>query len=179
MCYTYTTCEPIVSRSHASCRSASASIPVPTAALLKPVVTAVELQATTEPHCSRGVQPGGICVYVGTARADSRRSGIGLVPRPQALPMLPAAALILYILSPPILPPNPLASRSVDRCSMTRDASAPTAAGGCPSHRSHDYAGSANALQRRQSWFCVTHVLPGRRSWRLREMTPAKLSEQR
>jgi hypothetical protein len=28
------------------------------------VVTAVELQATTEPHCSRGVQPGGIYVYV-------------------------------------------------------------------------------------------------------------------
>jgi hypothetical protein len=60
------------------------------------VVTAVELQATTEPHCSRGVQPGGIYVYVGTARADSRRSGVGLAPRPQALPM-PAAALILYI----------------------------------------------------------------------------------
>jgi hypothetical protein len=32
--------------------------------LTKPVVTAVELQATTEPHCSRGVQPGGICVHV-------------------------------------------------------------------------------------------------------------------
>jgi hypothetical protein len=32
--------------------------------LTKPVVAAVELQATTEPHCSRGVQPGGICVYV-------------------------------------------------------------------------------------------------------------------
>jgi hypothetical protein len=32
--------------------------------LTKPVVTAVELQATTEPHCSRGVQPGGIYVYV-------------------------------------------------------------------------------------------------------------------
>jgi hypothetical protein len=59
------------------------------------VVAAVELQATTEPHCSRGVQPGGIYVYVGTARADSRRSGVGLAPRPQALP-LPAAALILY-----------------------------------------------------------------------------------
>jgi hypothetical protein len=61
--------------------------------LTKPVVTAVELQATTGPHCSRGVQPGGIYVYVGTARADSRRSGVGLAPRPQALPM-PAAALI-------------------------------------------------------------------------------------
>jgi hypothetical protein len=65
--------------------------------LTKPVVTAVELQATTEPHCSRGVQPGGIYVYVGTARADSRGYGVGLAPRPQALPM-PAAALILYIL---------------------------------------------------------------------------------
>jgi hypothetical protein len=32
--------------------------------LTKPVVTAVELQAPTEPHCSRGVQPGGIYVYV-------------------------------------------------------------------------------------------------------------------
>jgi hypothetical protein len=30
------------------------------------------------------------------ARADSRRSGVGLAPRPQALPM-PAAALVLYI----------------------------------------------------------------------------------
>jgi hypothetical protein len=32
----------------------------------------------------------------GTSRADSRRSGVGLAPGPQALPM-PAAALILYI----------------------------------------------------------------------------------
>jgi hypothetical protein len=32
--------------------------------LTKPVVTAVELQAAIEPHCSRGVQPGGICAYV-------------------------------------------------------------------------------------------------------------------
>jgi hypothetical protein len=37
-----------------------------------------------------------IYVYVGTARADSRRSGVGLAPRPQALPV-PAAALVLYI----------------------------------------------------------------------------------
>ena len=36
--------------------------------LTKPAVAAVELQATTEPHCSRGVQPGGICVYVPGAR---------------------------------------------------------------------------------------------------------------
>jgi hypothetical protein len=141
--------------------------------LTKPVVAAVELQAATGPHCSRGVQqPGGnlrvwrctasrlpevrgracagaasasyascrsdsipcsmilyVCqlplgfyiaisasyascrsdsiyiIYIaarrylrvrGTARADSRRSGVGLAPRPQALPM-PAAALILYI----------------------------------------------------------------------------------
>jgi hypothetical protein len=35
-------------------------------------------------------------VYVGTSRADSRRSGVGLAPGPQALPM-PATALILYI----------------------------------------------------------------------------------
>jgi hypothetical protein len=47
-------------------------------------------------HCSRGVQPGGIYVYVGTARADPRRSGVGRAPRPQARPM-PAAALIIYI----------------------------------------------------------------------------------
>jgi hypothetical protein len=32
--------------------------------LTKPVVTAVEQQATTGPHCSWGVQPGGICVHV-------------------------------------------------------------------------------------------------------------------
>jgi hypothetical protein len=64
--------------------------------LAKPVVTAVELQATTEPHCSRGVQPGGIYVCVGTARADSRGSGAGPAPRPQA-PPIPAAARILYM----------------------------------------------------------------------------------
>jgi hypothetical protein len=40
--------------------------------LTKPVVAAVEQQATTEPHCSRGVQPGGICVYVGAACSASR-----------------------------------------------------------------------------------------------------------
>jgi hypothetical protein len=63
--------------------------------LTKPVVTAVELQAATEPHCSRGVQPGGICVCVSAARAGSRRPGAGLAPRPQA-PPVPAAALVLY-----------------------------------------------------------------------------------
>jgi hypothetical protein len=79
--------------------------------LTKPVVTAVELQATTEPYCSRrGVQPGGICVCVGTARADSRRSGVGLAPRPQALPM-PAAALVLYIYMYKKNPPGLLAMR--------------------------------------------------------------------
>jgi hypothetical protein len=56
--------------------------------LTQPGVAAVEVQATTEPHCSRGVQPGG------TSRAGPRRSGVGLAPRPQALPM-PAAALPL------------------------------------------------------------------------------------
>jgi hypothetical protein len=61
--------------------------------LTKPVVAAVELQATTELHCSRCVQPGGICVCVRASRDDSRRSRVGVAPRPQlALPM-PAAAL--------------------------------------------------------------------------------------
>jgi hypothetical protein len=66
--------------------------------LTKPVVTAaVELQATTEPHCSRGVQPARRYLRArGTSRADSRRSGVGLAPGPQALPM-PAAALILLV----------------------------------------------------------------------------------
>jgi hypothetical protein len=32
--------------------------------LTKPMATAVELQAAIEPHCSRGVQPGGICACV-------------------------------------------------------------------------------------------------------------------
>jgi hypothetical protein len=40
--------------------------------LTKPVVTAVELQATTEPHCSRGVQPGGICAHVPRGRACAK-----------------------------------------------------------------------------------------------------------
>jgi hypothetical protein len=85
--------------------------------LTKPVVTAVELQAATEPHCSRGVQPGGICVYAGTARAGSRRSGVGLAPRPQALHM-PAAVLILYMLPAgpdkknPASPCKPVCDRS-------------------------------------------------------------------
>jgi hypothetical protein len=77
--------------------------------LTKPVVAAVGLQETTEPHCSRGVQPGGIYVYVGTARADSRGPGVGLAPRPQALPM-PAAALVLYIAPRPQALPMPAAA---------------------------------------------------------------------
>ena len=32
---------------------------------------------------------GGICVCVGTARADSRGTGVGIAPRPQALCQLP------------------------------------------------------------------------------------------
>jgi hypothetical protein len=53
--------------------------------LTKPVFAAVELQATTEPHCSRGVQPGGICAYV-VRREPTPGSGVGLAPGPQALP---------------------------------------------------------------------------------------------
>jgi hypothetical protein len=48
--------------------------------LLKPVVTAVELQATTEPHCSRGVQPGGIYVYVVHREPPPGGPGSGLRP---------------------------------------------------------------------------------------------------
>jgi hypothetical protein len=62
--------------------------------LINPAVVAVEQHAATEPHCSRGVQPGGICAHVGTARADSRGAGAGRAPRPRVLPA-PAAALVL------------------------------------------------------------------------------------
>jgi hypothetical protein len=48
--------------------------------LTKPVVTAVELQATTEPHCSRGVQPGGICVHVVQREPTPGGPGSGLRP---------------------------------------------------------------------------------------------------
>ena len=48
--------------------------------LTKPVVTAVELQATTEPHCSRGVQPGGIYVYVVQREPTPGGPGSGLRP---------------------------------------------------------------------------------------------------
>jgi hypothetical protein len=46
--------------------------------LTKPVVAAVELQATTEPHCSRGVQPGGIYVYVVQRELTPEGPGPGL-----------------------------------------------------------------------------------------------------
>jgi hypothetical protein len=48
--------------------------------LTKPVVTAVELQAATEPHCSRGVQPGGICAYVVQREPTPGGPGSGLRP---------------------------------------------------------------------------------------------------
>jgi hypothetical protein len=46
--------------------------------LTKPVVTAVELQAATEPHCSRGVQPGGIYVYAVNREPTPGGPGPGL-----------------------------------------------------------------------------------------------------
>jgi hypothetical protein len=48
--------------------------------LTKPVVTAVELQATTEPHCSRGVQPGGIYVHVVQREPTPGGPGSGVRP---------------------------------------------------------------------------------------------------
>jgi hypothetical protein len=48
--------------------------------LTKPVVAAVELQAITEPHCSRGVQPGGICVGVVRREPTPGGPGSGLCP---------------------------------------------------------------------------------------------------
>jgi hypothetical protein len=48
--------------------------------LTKPVVTAVELQAATEPHCSRGVQPGGIFVHVAQREPTPGGAGPGLRP---------------------------------------------------------------------------------------------------
>jgi hypothetical protein len=44
------------------------------------VVTAVELQATIEPHCSRGMQPGGIYVYVVQREPTPGGPGSGLRP---------------------------------------------------------------------------------------------------
>jgi hypothetical protein len=63
------------------------------------VVTAVELQATTEPHCSRGVQPGGIYVYVVHREPTPGGPGSGLRRgRKRFLcQLLGSAALILYI----------------------------------------------------------------------------------
>jgi hypothetical protein len=69
----------------------------PVSSITKPVVTAVELQATTEPHPLQPRRAARRYLRIrGTARADSRGGGVGLAPGPQALPM-PAAALILYI----------------------------------------------------------------------------------
>jgi hypothetical protein len=48
--------------------------------LTKPVVTAVEQQATTEPHCSRGAQSGGIYVYVVQRGPTPGGPGSGLRP---------------------------------------------------------------------------------------------------
>jgi hypothetical protein len=44
------------------------------------ILTAVELQATTEPHCSRGVQPGGIYVCVVQREPTPGGPGSGLRP---------------------------------------------------------------------------------------------------
>jgi hypothetical protein len=66
--------------------------------LTKPVVTAVEQHATTEPHCSRGVQPGGICAYV--VQRGPTPGGAGSCLRQGRscwFHALPAAALVLYI----------------------------------------------------------------------------------
>jgi hypothetical protein len=65
--------------------------------LTKPVVTAVELQAPSEPHCSRGVQPGGIYVYVVQREPTPGGPGSGLrLGRKRCLCQLqPAAALVL------------------------------------------------------------------------------------
>ena len=47
----------------------------------KPVVTAVELRVSTiGPHCSRGVQPGGICAYA--VQREPRPGGPGPGWRP-------------------------------------------------------------------------------------------------
>jgi hypothetical protein len=51
--------------------------------LTKPVVTAVELQAPNEPQCSRGVQPGGIYVYVVHREPTPGGPGSGLRPGPK------------------------------------------------------------------------------------------------
>jgi hypothetical protein len=56
--------------------------------LTKPAVTAVELQATTEPHCSQGVQPGDICEHVVHRDPPTGAPGPGLAaPGPQAPPI--------------------------------------------------------------------------------------------
>jgi hypothetical protein len=58
-------------------------------------------QATTEPHCSRGVQPGGICAYVAHREPTPGGPGSGLRRcRKRLLCQLPLCFYI-YMLSPP------------------------------------------------------------------------------
>jgi hypothetical protein len=65
--------------------------------LTKPAVTAVEQQATTEPHCSRGVQPGGICVYVVQREPTPGGTGWGLCPGRRRFPcQLPLWFFYIY-----------------------------------------------------------------------------------
>jgi hypothetical protein len=45
--------------------------------LTTPAVTVVEQQATIEPHCNQGVQPGGICVYVHVVQREPTPGGPG------------------------------------------------------------------------------------------------------
>jgi hypothetical protein len=62
--------------------------------LTKPVVTAVEQQATNEPHCSRGAQPGGIYVYVVQRGPTPGGPGSGLRPgRKRFLCQLPSGSI--------------------------------------------------------------------------------------
>jgi hypothetical protein len=71
--------------------------------LTKPVVTAVELRVDHRAPLQPRRAARRYLRICGAARADSRRSGVGLAPRPQALPM-PAAALVLYIRRSHVLP---------------------------------------------------------------------------
>jgi hypothetical protein len=64
------------------------------------VGAAVELQTTTEPHCSRGagVQPGGICAYVVPHEPASEGPGACWRPGNRRFPcQLPAPALLFFI----------------------------------------------------------------------------------
>jgi hypothetical protein len=80
-------CAQAACASYASCRSGSICIYIyilpgyfARCPLTKPVITAVELRATTEPHCSRGVQPGGIYVYAVQREPTPGGPGSGLRP---------------------------------------------------------------------------------------------------